>query len=212
MSEVDYEARAKEMLRLVEGDHKSTTDYIARVTTLRTATRAVIVPLASALAGLALANHDWIVAVAGIPTVIIGAASEARSDFLLKIAHKRLMRLEYKVQAYLDYLNETGTVADAAKLKLEREIDTYQFGISRSLRGQALRKTLAAAAKTTMFWFYVALIIILVAVSVTVGLMKSNAPQQVESCLITENGGVVRLRELPEAQTGNLELVPCPRK
>jgi hypothetical protein len=210
MSEPIDDTRIKEMLRLVESDHKATTEYIARLATLRTAARGVIVPLASGLAGLALANQNWVVAIVAIPTVAIGAISEARSDFLLKIAHNRLLRLEYKVQAYLTYLNETGTVAADAKLKLDREIDTYQFGISRSLRGQSLKKTLTIASRTVMFWLYVTLIVALVVIGVVVGLVHASSKAEVDACLVSKRGTIVEVHELPSVRAGSIELVPCP--
>lgn len=211
MSEHMDDTRVKEMMRLVESDHKATTEYIARVTTLRTAARGVIVPLASGLAGLALANQNWVVAVVAIPTLVIGMVSEARSDFLLKIAHNRLLRLEHKVQSYLTYLNETGTVAADAKLRLDREIDTYQFGMSRSLRGQSLKKTVATASRTVMFWLYVTLIVALVAIGVVVGVVHSSSKADVSYCLVSKTGAVVEIHELPSIRAGSAELVPCPR-
>lgn len=211
MSNDDNETRLKEILRLIESDHKATIDFIARITTLRITVRSILFPLVSALAGLTLVNKNWIIAAVAIPLVVIGIGADAHIDFLLNIAHRRLVRLEYKIQAYLDYLVETGTVAAAAANNLDREIDSYQFGISRSLRGSTLQKKLAVTIKTATFWLYCILSVILIAVGVIALVSEpgGSSPGERDVCLVDQSGGQVHITELPDIKSGRATVVNC---
>ena len=70
-----------EILRLIEADHDDTTQFIARLIGLQSTTRTIAVTLVSALAGFALANHSPIMALAGVPIVLLAVGSEVRSSF-----------------------------------------------------------------------------------------------------------------------------------
>lgn len=62
----------KEIIRIIESDHKVTIELIARLTTLRAGLRGVVITLASTVLGLAVAQSSWPIAAFGIPVVFAG--------------------------------------------------------------------------------------------------------------------------------------------
>lgn len=200
----------KEIVRLIEADHDQTTDFISRLIALRGAVRGIAVSLGSALAGLALANDTWPVAIAGVPIVLIAAAAEAHSDLMRDIAHKRSVLLERKVQAYVASLRETGVVALDAKANLERELDTYEYGTSRSIRRSSLAKALGLAWRKAAFWLYPAMAAVLTVIAISLWVSDSN-PTEAAGVCVSSPSGTVHLAEAPEVLSGELSLVPCPQ-
>src|SRR5947209_2579829 len=97
----DFVANTKETVRLLEADIKAGTELIARILTLRTATRGVVVSLGSALFVYSLTNHTWPAAAVGILVAAASLLADAYSEFIQNVAHNRLTRLEHKVQSYL---------------------------------------------------------------------------------------------------------------
>lgn len=207
MTDANTFDREREMVRLIEADHKATVEFIARLTTLRGALLGLIVSLGSALAGLALANDSWIIAVAGIPIVVAAAWAEARHHFLIQVAHNRAVRLEHKLHSYVTRLVETGPIADDAAAKFRRELDTYQFGTSRSLRRPSFAKTLAASRRHATSWLYVGIAAALAVVAVAA--RSADAPE-LATCFVLDSGTVIELDELPTLHSGELILTPCP--
>ena len=201
----------KEIIRIIETDHAATTELISRLTTLRVGLRGLVITLGSSLLGIALTQRNWIIAAVGIPIVVAGAFTEARTDFLVRLAHNRSVRLEHRIQAYVSHLIEKGAVGEDAKRKFQREIDTYQFGISRSLRGPSIWKALGDSVKGAPFWLYAAFAAALLAVALLTGLITSPSQPNSVGCIKSSTGGVIELRELPTIRTGELMLVECPR-
>lgn len=121
--------RRTEALRLVESDHKATIDLIGRLITIQTATRAAIVPISAAFAGLALTNHRAVLAWVAIPILLLAVGIEARTGIMQQRAHRRAAYLERIVQANLSALAEQGTVvSDQAVGELRRQLDGYHLG------------------------------------------------------------------------------------
>ncbi len=201
----------KEIIRIIETDHAATTELISRLTTLRVGLRGVVITLGSSLLGLALTQRNWIIAAVGIPIVVAGAFAESRTDFLIRLAHNRSVRLEHKIQTYVSHLIEKGAVGEDAKRKFQREIDTYQFGISRSLRSPYIWKALGDSAKSALFWLYAAFAVALLAVVLFTGLTTPPIQSNSVGCIKLSTGNVIELRELPTIRTGELTLVECPR-
>ena len=172
MSDPSAADQTKEVIRLIEADNKATIDFISRLTTLRATVRGVIVTLGSTLAGLAFTQHNWVVAAAGIPVVLAGGIAEAKTDFLVQVAHNRSVRLEWKIQAYIALLIEDSPVKADAAARFRREIDTYQFGTSRSLRGSSIWKSLAISSKRAAFWLYPTVAFVLGVVAIVAWLSK----------------------------------------
>jgi type IV secretory pathway TrbD component len=175
MTDPNIPTKEAEVIRLIEADHKATTEFISRLTTLRGAVRTVVVTLGSTLAGLAFTQNSWVIAIVGIPVILFAAIAEARTDFLIQVAHNRSVRLEHKIQSYIAHLLEdTGAVAKDAAAKFQREMDTYQFGTSRSLRRSSVWKALAISAKNAAFWLYPTVAALLIAVAITMSLGTSS--------------------------------------
>jgi hypothetical protein len=200
--------RVKEVLRLIESDHKSTTEFIARLTTLRTAVRGITVPLLTAIAGLSLANKSWLLAVISVPLALLGAWAEAKTSSMLKLAHNRLVRLERKVQAHVNWLVASRHVAAAANSRLERELNAYQFGVSRSLRELSAGKVLSASVRQPVSLLYAVIAIALVIITIT--LAKPGSKPDPVTCLQSGSGAVIEVSQLPTVRSGSLHVVQCP--
>jgi hypothetical protein len=198
-----------EVIRLVEADHKATTEFIARLIGIQTATRAVVVPLASALAGLALTNHLWGFAAAAIPILVVGLIVEARNEGLRDLAHRRSTRLERIIQSYVTSLVEEGRpVQGHARDRLHREVDSYEFGLSRSLRKVGFKKAVGEALTQAVAWIYLVLIVLL---GVIVGYALTHASGEVEVCLKDESGAIVHIGGRAVTLTGKVTIVACPK-
>lgn len=204
----NFSANAKEAAKLLETDLKAGADFIARVLTLRTASRAVVVSLVSALAVYSLTNHAWAPAVVGLIVAVTGLLSEAYSEFIQNITHNRLTQLEHKVQAYISYLIEDGPVANDAKRRLTTELATYQFGTSRSLRGSSIWKTLKVAWRTLGFWLHTCLIILMI-IATILGI-SGDDKSDAAICFRTASGTQIRVHEMPVLSGGPIEMIPCP--
>jgi len=198
----------KEIVRVVESDHKATLELISRLATLRAGLRGVIITLASTVLGLAIAQSSWPIAAFGVPVVVAGYFAEARLEFLLRLAHDRAVTLERKVQAYLSALVETGVVRQDADAAFQREVKTYQFGTSRSLRGPSITKTIEKSVRDVMTWVYVAFVIALTVSAAIIGYRQLAAPPKVYC--VEAGTGILESREIPTARTGSVSLVPCP--
>jgi hypothetical protein len=204
----DFSANAKEAARILEADLKAGADFIARVLTLRTASRAVVVSLVSALAVYSLTNHAWAPAVVGLIVATTGLLSEAHSEFIQSITHNRLTRLEHKVQSYISYLIEDGPVANDAKRRLTTDLATYQFGTSRSLRGSSILKTLRVAWRTLGFWLHACLILLMIFATILGFVGNDNADAGI--CFRTASGTQIQVHEMPVISGGPIEMIPCP--
>lgn len=201
---------AVEVMRLVEADQKATIEVVARFITLQTATRSVVVPIAGGFAGLALTNNAAALAYVAIPILVIAIGIESRLGRLQQEAHRRAVYLEGVVQAHLNELANRGTVvADEAAAKLRRQLNGYQFGISRSFRVVPFKKLVQVAVRRAVTWMYVALIILAVAAGVTASAL---APKPTEACVKVGDGPVVRVTGQGLTLSGDLTVVPCPTR
>jgi hypothetical protein len=200
--------RTREIVRIIESDHKATVELIARLTTLRAGLRTVVVTLASTVLGLTLAQKSWFVAAIGIPIVLAGYLAEARLEFLVRLAHDRSVRLERKIQAYLSVLIESGAVAQDARENFDREIDTYQFGSSRSLRGPSAWKMIRKSLRDFMTWVYVAFVIALLVSAVTFGIRVDNSNEVRLACMNVQSGKV-EVKDLPPVEPGSIAVINC---
>jgi len=201
--------KTRELVRVIESDHKATVEFIARLATLRAGVRGVVITLASAFLALAASQKTWPVAVLGVPIVVLGYFAEARMEFISRLAHDRAVRLERKIQAYVATLIETGTVANDASDRFKREIDTYQFGASRSLRSPRVGQVLLKSLRDAMTWVYVAFVIVLVIVAIFVA-NGSSANSGVALGCVSSGGSVLEVRELPKVRSGEVSIVSCP--
>lgn len=199
-----------EVMRLVEVDQKATVELVARLVTIQTATRSVVVPIAGAFAGLALTNNAPALAFVAIPILLIAIGIESRLGRLQQQAHRRAVYLEGIVQANLTDLANRGTVVSGdATAKLYRKLDGYQFGSSRSLRAVPFKKLMQVAVRRAVTWMYVALI----AIAVVAGLAASAlAPDPVEACLKVGDGSSVRVTGSGVTLSGDVDVVPCPAR
>lgn len=201
-------AREREVIRLVELDHQSTTEFVARLTGIRTAARTIILTLGSTLVGLALTVDKWI----SVPALLVATAGlliEARYELLLRVTHSRLRTLEYSVQAYITSLVERGTVEKIARTRFERELVTYQFGMSRALRGGSVVKALRMSKRNPIAWIYVVLVILMPVVFVTEMGTADNSSGADDVCVVSDSRGLMKIEELPAIATGTVTVVNC---
>lgn len=201
----------REVVRIIEVDHKATTELIARLTTLRGGLRGILVALFSTLLGLAIAQQSWLIAAIGIPVIAAGLFAESRTDFLVRLAHNRSVRLEHKIQTYISAVIETGVVGDDARRKFQREVDTFQFGTSRSLRGISAKNALKASLRNPIFWLYIFFVAALSATAISFGILASttSGPGPTK-CATLSNGAVVEFAQQPKVLSGQLQLGTCP--
>lgn len=202
---------SQEVLRLVEADQRQAIEFISRMINIETATRAVILPLASALAGLAVTNDSWALAVAGVPVVIMGLLMEVRSGYLRHIGHRRAVNLERIMQSYVTYLREVGRpLATKTATKLEVDIDSYEVGMSRSLRNMRWGPGLKLAFGGIAAWLYVGVLIALLAAA---GVGLSNHSPAIASgtmCIQGPSGALLRISGSEISVRGDVTLVECP--
>jgi hypothetical protein len=195
----------KEIIRIIESDHKVTIELIACLTTLRAGLRGVVITLASTVLGLAIAQSSWPIAAFGIPVVFAGYFAEARLEYMVRLAHDRAVRLERKIQAYLATLIETGVVSQDADASFQREIDTYQFGSSRSLRGPTAWNVIKKSKKDVMTWVYVAFIIALLVSALIIGIRSTTKLFCIET-----GSGVIESQGIPTVRSGFISVITCP--
>lgn len=198
----------EEVLRLVEADHRSTTEFIARMINIETAARAVVIPLASALAGLAATSHSWQLALAGIPIVVVGFLIDTRNSFIRDIAHGRSVKLERIIQSRVSWcLEADGPLAGEAEDRMLKHLDAFEFGMSRNLRNVRWPSTLRRSMSRLFTWLYATLLIILVVV--VVGVLA--APKPAESvCFKLPSGSVVGVTGTDMNVVGSATIVSCP--
>jgi hypothetical protein len=198
-----------EILRLIEADHDDTTQFIARLIGLQSTTRTIAVTLVSALAGFALANHSPIMAMAGVPIVLLAVGSEVRSSYMLRLAHQRSTLLERTIQTYVISLRESASpVSDVATNRWRDALDIYEFGLSRSLRNVPWQKAVGQATRGATFWFYLVLLALLVVVAL---LGHTESPRKIDACIRSDSGAVVEVRGSAAVLSGHLTVIPCPK-
>ncbi|WP_270886888.1 hypothetical protein [Pedococcus sp. 5OH_020] len=199
----------EEVLRLVEADYRSTTEFIARMINIETAARAVVIPLASALAGLAATSHSWELALAGIPIIVVGFLIDTRNSFIRDIAHGRSVKLERILQSRVSWsLEANGPLAGEAQERLLKNLDAFEFGMSRNLRNLRWPSTLRRSLTRLFTWLYAALLIILVVVAV--GVMAEPKPTGESVCFKLPSGSVVGVTGTDLNLTGSAAIVACP--
>lgn len=199
----------KEIVRVIEADHKATIELVSRLVTVRTGVRGVVITLASTVLGLSITQSSWPLAAFGIPIVILGYAAEARIEFLVRAGHDRAVGLERKIQAYTSTLLETGIVREDAKENFRREIETYQYGVSRSLRGPSASVAFKKSLRDAMTWVYLVFVILLGTMAISAGLKGSLGASTRAGCM-NAGTGIVEIRELPTVRSGTVVLSTCP--
>lgn len=196
----------REVVRIIEEDHRTGIDQVARLSDNNFTIRGIAVSLSVALAGLAFANQGWELAFGGALIVVVAATAEAMNDFLRLVTQNRTDRLENKLQAYVDYLLEDGLLAADASERLHHELDTYQAGTSTSLRPSSIGIALMSSLNRAVFWTYPALLVIL-------GLVAWNTfveNDESDVCVATESGDRFVVEEVLRVISGELELIACP--
>ena len=174
MSDETKAASVAEVLRLVEVDHRATTEFVARMITLDLATRGVVFTASVGLAGLAASSKTWVLVIAAAPLLLVGLIVEVRSGFLIDRAHRRSIALERIVQSHVSVHVEAGRAqADRAVRSRQRHLDSYVFGVSHVLEPVIWRQAIDRALSQVYPWLYGALAVMLIAVATVVGL----APQ-----------------------------------
>jgi hypothetical protein len=150
-----------DILALAKDDLESSRSLQQRLLATGDALLATAITLSSAFLGLAFTNHSRDLALVAVPLILVLAYLDGVNWVHFRRTSTRVRSLERLFGSYVSVLRETGPARPTAIEFLRSRVDSYKFGIERSLEPCSLKQLWKANHSRARWWLFPAMLVVL---------------------------------------------------